>query len=423
MEHPLPSPPSAPPRPWRYVVGIFAGGAASVILLLGVTLWYVWNNPGARQPARRAQKDAELLQARSQHLQEALQQSRADRVRLVESVHATQRVDANYTVDFLILSGGGDRGAFASGFLRGWTKVPPGPMARPVFEGVSGVSTGGLIAPSAFLGTTQDAEAIDNLFRHPQPDWLVPSGRFFFHPENASLARIPGLKREIDSYVDLPFARRLVEAGVTGRQLLIQATDADEGSSHTFDCVAIARKAVETGDVQPLRQVLLATSAIPGVFPPQKIQNELFLDGILTGNIFYGFFEGALAQGETFGAMWKQRYPGEPIPKIRYWVIINNYLKAPVMTVQPKWLPVAQRGLEIATRAFTEITLRHLYLFSEVNRLRGDGECEVRWVAVPPTWGQSSPQAAPFSMEVMQSLSDLGQRLGENPDSWIAVSP
>ena len=56
-------------------------------------------------------------------------------------------------IDILIISGGGDWGAFGAGFLKGWQKVPAQhPLAKPEFDAVTGVSTGTLIAPFAFLG-------------------------------------------------------------------------------------------------------------------------------------------------------------------------------------------------------------------------------------------------------------------------------
>src|SRR3546814_13258298 len=47
-------------------------------------------------------------------------------------------------IDLLVLSGGGDWGAFGAGVLKGWGRVS-GPMARPEFDAVTGVSTGALI--------------------------------------------------------------------------------------------------------------------------------------------------------------------------------------------------------------------------------------------------------------------------------------
>jgi Patatin-like phospholipase len=59
-------------------------------------------------------------------------------------------------IDILIVSGGGDWGAFGAGFLKGWLKVPAQhPLAKPEFDAVTGVSTGALIAPFAFLGDEQ----------------------------------------------------------------------------------------------------------------------------------------------------------------------------------------------------------------------------------------------------------------------------
>src|SRR3954467_4558398 len=53
---------------------------------------------------------------------------------------------------FLAISGGGDNGAYGAGFLNGWTAAG----TRPQFKVVTGVSTGALIAPFAFLGSKYD---------------------------------------------------------------------------------------------------------------------------------------------------------------------------------------------------------------------------------------------------------------------------
>ena len=53
---------------------------------------------------------------------------------------------------FLAISGGGDNGAYGAGFLNGWTAAG----TRPEFKAVTGVSTGALIAPFAFLGPKYD---------------------------------------------------------------------------------------------------------------------------------------------------------------------------------------------------------------------------------------------------------------------------
>ena len=56
-------------------------------------------------------------------------------------------------VYYLAVSGGGDNGAFGAGLLNGWSETG----TRPEFKMVTGVSTGALIAPFAFLGPSYDA--------------------------------------------------------------------------------------------------------------------------------------------------------------------------------------------------------------------------------------------------------------------------
>ena len=94
------------------------------------------------------------------------------------------------TIDFLILSGGGDWGAFGAGVLKGWGRVT-GEMARPQFDVVTGVSTGALIAPFAFLGDDESIERIVRLYRNPQADWTKSRGLFFF-AEQSVLLRAAG---------------------------------------------------------------------------------------------------------------------------------------------------------------------------------------------------------------------------------------
>src|SRR5437763_12834822 len=53
---------------------------------------------------------------------------------------------------YLAISGGGDDGAFGAGILAGWSAAG----TRPQFKAVTGISTGALIAPFAYLGPKYD---------------------------------------------------------------------------------------------------------------------------------------------------------------------------------------------------------------------------------------------------------------------------
>ncbi len=56
--------------------------------------------------------------------------------------------------NYLAISGGGSDGAFGAGILNGWSAKGN----RPAFKVVTGVSTGALIAPLAFLGSAHDPQ-------------------------------------------------------------------------------------------------------------------------------------------------------------------------------------------------------------------------------------------------------------------------
>ena len=157
--------------------------------------------------------------------------------------------------------------------------------------------------------------------------------------------------------------------------LFIQATDIDGGTAHAFDAVAAAREAVATGDTNLLSNILLSSAAIPGAFPPREIRGRLYADGGIASNFFYG---GPMDESHTFGATLR-RDSNAPIPKTRYWVIINEYIEPVPVTVQPTWPAIVERSLYVAVRSAEAIALRHLYALAEATKLRGDGDVEVRW--------------------------------------------
>jgi hypothetical protein len=367
---------------------------------------------------RPEQSEAELLAERTELRKELMGQGLEAISSLVERMYERQAKDPNATLDVLAISGGGDWGAFGTGLLRGWGEVTDPAMKRPQFDVVSGVSTGALIAPFAFLGTDADLKTVDDLYRNPKADWVKTRGLLFFMPDNASFAEVPGLEREIDAVITEEFAERVARAGDEGRVLIINTTNLDDGSPQPFRWAMAARDAVEKHDLKRLRNILLASSGVPAAFPPREIDGSIYVDGAVTSNIIYG---GNVKRGMSFGAIWKRMYPDAPVPTVRYWVILNNYAQAQPRTVQPTWPSVIERSLEIAVRASTNIALRHLYAMTEASELRGEGHIEVRWVAIPSTWKQ--PEAGVFKEATMRSLSDVGFEAGRSPASWMTESP
>jgi hypothetical protein len=280
------------------------------------------------------------------------------------------------------------------------------------------VSTGTLIAPFAFLGDAQAIDEIVTLYRNPQPDWVQQRGMLYFLPNNISFAEVPGLEREMRKHVTLAMLGRIVQAGADGRLLAVNTTNLDTGTSRVFDLVAEAQRAVASGQVDRVHNIMLASAGIPGAFPFRMIDNAMYVDGGVTGNIIYG---GRIAEEDSLPALWQHAYPTLPIPPIRYWVIFNNQFRPVPEVTAPNWPAVVQRSLETSTRAATATALRHLYAMAEISRLKRKADVQVRIVSIPGDW--TPPVPGVFITETMNNLADLGTKMGADPASWSTAPP
>lgn len=392
----------------------------------GVTVWLLVGVLGlAGCAATRPAKDQAVLLQERQALDEKLAaQNQRITARLLErakteyDAYTANGTAGPLTLNVLVVSGGGDWGAFGAGFLKGWGKVPAGPMARPQFDAVTGVSTGALIAPFAYLGDEQSIERIVHLYRNPQKDWVRTRGLLYFLPSNLSFATIPGLEREMRQSVDCAMLERIAADGRTGRMLLVNTTNVDDSDMRIWDVAAEAQRAVETGNVDRVQQILLASAGIPGAFPARMIDGNLYVDGGVTGNVLYG---GRTREDQSFPALWAKAYPELKIPAIRYWVIFNNQFQPPPQVIRLTWPAVISQSVSIATRSATVTSLRHLFAQAEISRLKRNASVEVRVVAIPNDWVPPKPGA--FQKETMNNLADVGERLGADPSSWRTEQP
>ena len=165
----------------------------------------------------------------------------------------------------LVLSGGGVNGAYAAGLLKGWTDSG----TRPQFDVVTGISTGALIAPYAFLGSEYDAELErlytsmrqENVFR-PRLLWLD------------SLVSSEPLEQQIAARATPEILHRIAEAHLQGRRLYVGTTNLDTKKLVVWDMGAIAaRNSAESRTL--FQKVLLASCSIPGLLPPVPIDVEI----------------------------------------------------------------------------------------------------------------------------------------------------
>ena len=324
---------------------------------------------------------------------------------------------AQPTIDILVISGGGDWGAFGAGVLKGWGRVT-GELARPQFDVVTGVSTGALIAPFAFLGDDESIDRIVQLYRNPQPDTAVSRGLFFFLPNNPSFYILPGLERELKTALDRSMIERIAATDGSGRGLIVNTTNIDFGDMHAWDLVAEAIQALANNDEDRVRTILLASAGVPAIFPARDIGEYLYVDGAITGNILYG---GRAREEETLPALWSARHPGIAMPRMRFWVIFNNQFRFPPQITRDRWPDIMSRATIMATQTSTINSMRHLFAMAEIAKLKRNAEMEVRVMAVPDSW--VPPKPGTFVKEVMNELADLGEKMGADPANWRTEAP
>ncbi len=236
----------------------------------------------------------------------------------------------------LALSGGAEDGAFGAGALTGWTQAG----TRPEFDLVTGVSTGALIAPFAFLGQSCDAQLRQIFTGHDADDIMHLSIRSAVLG-NALYDTTP-LEELIAHYTPDPFIAAIAGHHRNGARLLVVTSELQTSRAYAWDMGAIA----EAGLYTLFRDVLRASSAMPGLFPPVGLRY------VLSGRTYRETHVDGGVQMQ-FLAMPEYAYAAatSPMRDARIWIVVNNTLNpAPVAGSQTA-IGISQQALTAMIRA------------------------------------------------------------------------
>jgi hypothetical protein len=308
------------------------------------------------------------------------------------------------TAHFLAISGGGDNGAFGSGLLVGWTEAGD----RPDFELVTGISTGALIAPFAFLGAEYDGPLRDVYTTITADDVFSQRGIIGAIFDDAMADTTP-LWSLISKYVDEPLMAAIAREYEKGRLLLIGTTDLDSQLPVLWNIGAIAASG-HPGALDLIRKILRASSAVPGFFQPVLIDVEL--DGKSYQELHVD--GGAIVQMFLYPPSIDLKRQG-PKRERKAYLIRNARLDA-------EWADVERRTLSIAGRAIS--TMIHYGGSNDVLRIyfitQRDGvDYNLAYIGRD----FSAPRAGDFDKAYMNALFDYAYQQARKGYPWKKEPP
>ena len=310
--------------------------------------------------------------------------------------------------NYLAISGGGANGAFGAGLLVGWTESG----TRPEFTMVTGISTGALTAPFAFLGPSYDEKLTEVYTRYTTKD-LVEERGFFRIIKGDAITGTGPLKKLIARYIDDQMLQDLAAEYNRGRQLLIGTTNLDAERPVAWNITRIAASGHPKA-LKLIQQVLLASASIPVAFPPVYIKveedgqvyDEMHVDGGATSQVFF----------YPMDADWKfimERLGVKGTPNL--YVIRNSRLEPSWKPVKPKLASIAGRSVDSLIRTQGIGDMYRLYLLTTRDGLN------YHLSFIPADFTEKASEQ--FDPVYMGKLFDLGYQMALSGNLWQKAPP
>jgi predicted patatin/cPLA2 family phospholipase len=309
---------------------------------------------------------------------------------------------------YVAISGGGDNGAYAAGLLNGWTAAG----TRPEFKLVTGISTGALIAPFAFLGPKYDA-TLKQVYTTISPKDVLVHRNLFTGVMGDAMADNTPLWNLTRQSVNADLLKKIAAEYAKGRFLLVATADLDARRALIWDMGKIA----SYGTPQALDlfvNVMMASASLPVAFPPVLIDvqvdgqhyQEMHVDGGVMAQVF--------AYPASIKIKEEEKEAG--ISRVRKLYVIRN------ARLDPDWAQVERQTLSIAGRAVASLIqtqgIGDLYrIYATAQR---DG-VDFNLTFIPPTF--NAPHKEEFDNEYMRKLYDVGYDFAVKGLPWAKVPP
>ncbi len=305
---------------------------------------------------------------------------------------------------FLAVSGGGDNGAYGAGLLNGWTETGK----RPEFKLVTGVSTGALIAPFAFLGADYDP-VLREVYTTMTPDKVFRPRGLTAALFDDAMANTDPLAQVIAQYANQKMFDAIAAEYQKGRLLLIGTTDLDAQRPVIWNIGAIAASG-HPGALELFHKILRASAAIPGAFQPvlvdveidSKKYQEMHVDG------------GAIAQLFLYPASIDVTASGFRRQRTAY-IIRNGYLDPKHAASDRRTLSIAVRAIDTMLGASGKNDVLRTYFIS----LRDKVDYNLAYIGSDFVMVKSGE----FDQAYMRALYEYGYRQVKDGQPWHKTPP
>ncbi|MEM9302748.1 MAG: patatin-like phospholipase family protein [Pseudomonadota bacterium] len=271
-------------------------------------------------------------------------------VRILPGITSLEELEEKYggimnqEHNYLVISGGGANGAYGAGVLKAWTDLG----TRPEFTAVTGVSTGALTAPFAFLGSDYDDE-LELVYTTLDTTRIIDTRNVFSIFGADSIVDTTPLSLLLEEMVDDEMIAAIAREHQRGRTLSVGTTNMDAGRPVVWNLTRIAASGHPDAPAL-IRDALLASASIPGAFPPVYIEveasdgntyDEMHADGGVTSQMY--FYPAGVDWGDVEALLGVQ---GKPT----IWVIRNAYVRPRYKIVQPRLIPIAGHTIDSLIR-------------------------------------------------------------------------
>jgi predicted patatin/cPLA2 family phospholipase len=334
---------------------------------------------------------------------------------LIESVRQEERsglFKEGGIASILAISGGGGDGAFGAGLLCGWTAAGD----RPSFKLVTGISTGALTAPFAFLGPAYD-DKLKKVYTSISSKDIFKLKPLIGMLQTDAIGWNDPLAKLTTEYIDEQMLKDIAAEHAKGRRLYIGTTALDAQRPVIWNMGAIAASGHPKA-MDLFRNVMIASAAIPVAFPPIyfKVEadgrryEEMHVDGGVGNQVFlYGAALEPLNSLKELGIERMRR-------DFRVFVIRNTQMKPNWQAVKPLVRSIAPRSVSSLIKAQGIGDLYRIFATSK----RDGFDFNLAFI---PDVMDTANRADEFDNRVMNVLFETGYKLARYGYRWRKAPP